>query len=189
MAKEVSPYSIRHNRQPRQAQVTILAEDVESNAQDDLQKYWRIVRKHLGLVLAVFAASLTLTVVHDMMATPLYTASSTVLIRANQPRLLENATVTIVSPGSQFDSGGEDQTQIELLKSRAARRQSGCRGRTCHRPELCRQADCRADRHAARRGRAVGEEQNRCPGASPEGHSHVAGKWAERPGGFLLLQN
>ena len=75
--------------------------------------------KHLGLVLAVFAASLTLTILHDVMTTPLYTASSTVLIRANQPPLLENATVTIVSQGSQFDSGGEDQTQIELLKSRA----------------------------------------------------------------------
>jgi len=118
VAKEVSPYSIRRNRQPRQAQLTVLAEDVESNVQDDLQKYWRIVRKHLGLVIAVLAASLTLTIVHDMMTTPLYTASSTVLIRTNQPPLLENATVTIVSQG-QYYSGDEDQTQIQLLQSKA----------------------------------------------------------------------
>jgi capsular exopolysaccharide synthesis family protein len=119
VAKEVSPYSIRRNRQPRQAQLTVLAEDVESNVQDDLQKYWRIVRKHLGLMLAVPAAFLTLTILHDMMATPLYTASSTVLIRTNQPPLLENATVTIVSQSPQYDSGDEDQTQIQLLQSKA----------------------------------------------------------------------
>jgi succinoglycan biosynthesis transport protein ExoP len=119
VAKEISPYSIRRNRQPRKAQLTVLAEDAESNVQDDLQKYWRIIRKHLGLVLAVLAASLTLTIVHDMMTTPLYTASSTVLIRNNQPPLLENATVTIVSQSSQSDSGDQDQTQIQLLKSRA----------------------------------------------------------------------
>ena len=119
MAKEVSPYAIRRNRQPRKAQLTVLAEDADSNVQDDLQKYWRTIRKHLGLVLAVLAASLTLTVLHDMMTTPLYTASSTLLIRTNQPPLLENATVTIVSQGSQSDSGDEDQTQIQLLKSKA----------------------------------------------------------------------
>ena len=119
MAKEVSPYAIRRNRQPRKAQLTVLAEDADSNLQDDLQKYWRTVRKHLGLVLAVLAAFLTLTILHDMMTTPLYTASSTVLIRTNQPPLLENATVTIVSQGSQNDSGDADQTQIQLLKSKA----------------------------------------------------------------------
>src|ERR1700674_5193475 len=118
MAKEVSPYAIRRNRQPRKAQLTVLAEDAESNVQDDLQKYWRTIRKHMGLVLAVFAAFLTLTILHDMLTTPLYTASSTVLIRTNQPPLLENATVTIVSQGSQSDSGDEDQTQTQLLKSK-----------------------------------------------------------------------
>ena len=120
MAKEVSPYSIRRNRTARNAQLTVLAEDVDSNVQDDLQQYWRIIRKHWGLVLAVPVAFLTLTILHDMMATPLYTASATVLIRSNQPPLLENATVTIVSQGAQFyDPTDEDQTQLQLLRSRA----------------------------------------------------------------------
>jgi capsular exopolysaccharide synthesis family protein len=119
VAKEVSPYSIRRNRTARKAQLTVLAEDADSNVQDDLQKYWRIIRKHWGLVLAVPAAFLTLTILHDMMATPLYTASTMILIRTNQQPLLENATVTIVSQSPQDYSGEEDQTQLQLLRSRA----------------------------------------------------------------------
>jgi uncharacterized protein involved in exopolysaccharide biosynthesis len=119
MAKEVSPYSIRHTRPPRRAQLTVLAEDVESNIQEDLHQYWRIARKHLGFVLAVPAVFLGLMVLRDMAATPLYTASSTLLIRNSSPPLLENATVTIVSSqNTDSDSEEQDQTQIQLLKSR-----------------------------------------------------------------------
>jgi capsular exopolysaccharide synthesis family protein len=120
VAKEVFPHSIRHDEMPGEAQFTILAEDIESDVQDDLQQYWRTIRKRWGLVLAVPVAFLVLTLLHDMMATPLYTASATVLIRTNQAPLLENATVTIVSQNPQYyDPGDEDQTQLQLLKSRA----------------------------------------------------------------------
>ena len=64
----------------------MLAEDVESNVQDDLQQYWRIVRKHLGLVLAVPAVLLALAILRDAMTTPLYTASATLLIRTRRRR-------------------------------------------------------------------------------------------------------
>ena len=119
MAKEISPYSIRRTRQARKAQLTVLAEDVDSNIQDDLQQYWRIIRKHWGLVLAVPAVFVALAVLRDAMTTPLYTATSTVLIRNAPPPLLENATVTIVSQGSSSDSGSDDQTQLQLLKSKS----------------------------------------------------------------------
>ena len=56
MAKEISPYSIRRTRQSRRAQLTVLAEDADSNIQEDLHQYWRIIRKHLGLVLATDTA-------------------------------------------------------------------------------------------------------------------------------------
>jgi polysaccharide biosynthesis transport protein len=118
MGKDLSPYSIRRERQPRKAQLTVLAEDLESNVRDDLQQYWRIVRKHLGLVLAVCAVFFVLALLHDMMLTPLYSASSTLLIRNSAPPLLENATVTIISENTDTDSGEQDQTQIQLLKSR-----------------------------------------------------------------------
>jgi uncharacterized protein involved in exopolysaccharide biosynthesis len=118
MAKEVSPYSIRRTRQARKAQLTVLAEDVESNIQEDLQQYWRIIRKHLGLVLAVPAVLVTLAVLRDAMTTPLYTATSQLLIRNTPPPLLENTTVTIVSQNSDSDSGSEDETQLQLLKSK-----------------------------------------------------------------------
>src|SRR5579863_5457955 len=99
MAKEISPYSIRRTRQARKAQLTVLAEDVESNIQDDLHQYWRIIRKHLGLVLAVPVILVALAVLRDAMTTPLYTAAATLLFRSSSPALLENTTVTIVSQG------------------------------------------------------------------------------------------
>ncbi len=117
-SKEVSPYTIRRARPARRAQLTVLAEDVESNIQDDLHQYWQIIRKHLGLVLAVPAVLVMLAIVRDAMTTPLYTATSTLLIRNSSPALLENATVTIVSQNSDSDYDNEDQTQIQLLKSR-----------------------------------------------------------------------
>jgi succinoglycan biosynthesis transport protein ExoP len=118
MAKEISPYTIRRTRPAHKAQLTVLAEDVESNIQDDLHQYWRIIRKHLGLVLAVPVILVTLVVLRDAMMTPLYTATSTVLIRNSPPAVLENATVTIVSQTSDSDTGDQDQTQIHLLKSK-----------------------------------------------------------------------
>ncbi len=117
--KELSPYSIRRARNTRRAQLTVLAEDVETNIQDDLHQYWRIIRKHLGLVLAVPAVIVALTVLRDAMTTPLYTATAMLLIRNSPPAVLENATVTIVSQGTDSDSAGQDQTQIELLKSKS----------------------------------------------------------------------
>jgi polysaccharide biosynthesis transport protein len=117
VTKELSPYSVRPTRQARKAEFTVLAEEVESSFQDDLYQYWRIVRKHWGLVLAVPVIFLGFAVLRDALTTPLYTASATLLIRNTPPPLLENATVTIVSQGSPADSGSEDQTQLELLKS------------------------------------------------------------------------
>jgi len=117
MAKEISPYSIRRTRQARKAQLTVLAEDVESNIQDDLHQYWRIIRKHWGLVLAVPAVFLAFAVLRDAMTIPLYTATCTLLVRNSPPPLLENATVTIVSQAPGADSSSDDQTQLQLLKS------------------------------------------------------------------------
>jgi succinoglycan biosynthesis transport protein ExoP len=118
MSKELSPYSIRRTRPARKAQPTVLAEDVESSIQDDLHQYCRIIRKHLGLVLAVPVILVMLVVLRDAMTTPLYTASATVLIRNSPPPVLGNSTITIVSQNSDMDSGSEDQTQIALLKSK-----------------------------------------------------------------------
>src|SRR5579875_1686198 len=117
MAGDIAPYSSRRSRQSRKAQLTVLAEDIESNLQEDLHQYWRTIRKRIGLVLAIPAALLALTILRDEMATPLYTATATILIRNTPPSMLENATVTIVSQNSDSDSD-QDETQLQLLKSK-----------------------------------------------------------------------
>ena len=84
--------------------------------------------------------------------------------------------MTIVSQGSQDDSGDDDQTQIQLLKSRTlADRVVAAEGLATD-PSFVSEADGRADRHAAPRGRAVGEEQNRDPGGRRQEQSCVSGK-------------
>jgi polysaccharide biosynthesis transport protein len=117
MSKEVSPYSIQRTRQGK-AQLTVFAEDLESSVRDDLYQYWRVVRKHLGLVVGVCIVMVVLTLMHDVMLTPLYSANSTLLFRNTASPLLENATITIVSQNTNSDTE-QDQTQIQLLKSRA----------------------------------------------------------------------
>jgi succinoglycan biosynthesis transport protein ExoP len=118
MARELSPYTIRRARPTRRAQFTVLAEDVESNIQDDLQQYWRVIRKHLGIVLTVPVILVMLVILRDAMTIPLYSAGATVLIRNSPPPVLESASVTIVSQNPDAESLSEDETQIQLLKSR-----------------------------------------------------------------------
>src|SRR5271170_1839107 len=46
----------------------------------DLPAYWRIVRKHYRLVIAIMAAVITVTMVKVMLQTPMYEAQTTIMI-------------------------------------------------------------------------------------------------------------
>lgn len=80
----------------------------------EFHEYRRIVHKHLRLVLVIAAVCVGLTLVHDLMTEPTYTASAKLLIRYAPSRVSQNESLS-----STQDSTNEpyDETQDELLKS------------------------------------------------------------------------
>jgi capsular exopolysaccharide synthesis family protein len=77
----------------------------------------RMLRKHLRLIAALTAACVVLTMVHDLMVEPLYTATATLLIRSTPPRVFVDEDTTTLNQNSAVEA--TDETQIELLQSRS----------------------------------------------------------------------
>src|SRR5208282_6361150 len=80
----------------------------------EFHEYRRIVQKHLRLVIVIALVCMGLTLVHDLMAEPTYTASTTLLIRSAPSRVFQDETVSATQDSSQEPY---DDTQSELLKS------------------------------------------------------------------------
>lgn len=80
----------------------------------EFHEYRRIVHKHLRVALVIAAVCVGLTLMHDLMTEPSYTASTTLLIRYAPSRVIEDENLS-----STQDSSREpyDDTQHELLKS------------------------------------------------------------------------
>ena len=85
----------------------------------DFAAYWRIVHKHLRLVVAVLAAVITLTMVKVMTETPLYEAETTIMIepsaQGGSTDTLENL-VQIEAAANNSDQ--YYKTQCAILESR-----------------------------------------------------------------------
>jgi len=65
--------------------------DIPISEQIDLfDQYWGQIRRHLFLILVLFLAVEFVTLVFLLMATPLYTSSSTILIEPETPEVLEH---------------------------------------------------------------------------------------------------
>jgi len=93
----------------------------ERSFASELPRYWKIVSKHLGFVLAVPVTFAALMLIHDLLATPIYTATATLLIKGATPKLFgrdEND-----APGQPDDQTPVDptsqMTEYELLKSQS----------------------------------------------------------------------
>jgi len=88
-------------------------------ARIDLRQYWRIIRNHLWLALAVPLVFVLLTAARDLMATPLYTARTTILIKNNAPQVYE---YTSMDTGTGTDRASQwninNKTEYTLLESR-----------------------------------------------------------------------
>jgi polysaccharide biosynthesis transport protein len=81
-------------------------------------EYWRILRKRIRLVLAVFLGIFALAAIKDFNAVRLYTATATLLIESKMPQLFGDASG---GPGSDDSDEylSDDQTEYELLRSRS----------------------------------------------------------------------
>jgi polysaccharide biosynthesis transport protein len=85
----------------------------------DFQAYWRIIRKHLRLVVSILAAVVTLTMIKVMTETPLYEAETTIMIEPSAQGggtdTLENL-VQIEAAANNSDQ--YYKTQCAILESR-----------------------------------------------------------------------
>ena len=118
-----SPYFIRRtslpeDSDPADSRVNFFDDD---EGRIDFNQYWRTIRKHLSMIVAIFVAVTLLTLIKLLMETPMYTAQATILIKPGTPQIFGNQ----VSNNNE-DSGDQsdeyetyNKTQYEILKSRS----------------------------------------------------------------------
>ena len=80
-----------------------------------LQDYWRVIRKHLWLILSCFFGTVLATILVIFMMTPIYTATTTLLIERKAPQVLDIREV--LSEPLVPDTYDYYKTQYEILKS------------------------------------------------------------------------
>ncbi len=92
---------------------TVFAEDAEVN----LWEYWRSIRKHLRLIVAIFLVTELGTFAFLLMRTPIYTSASTIRIEREAPEVLESKQQQNGEPDNAVDAFYK--TQYEMLRSRS----------------------------------------------------------------------
>lgn len=117
---EVSPYIA--NPQPVNFHSGVAQDGVNSpfpeGQQVDLWNYWRTLQHHRTLILAVLVAAEVLTVLAVFLATPIYTAKSTILIQVQTPQVF-NIQDLITGADTNLNTEHDFyRTQYEILKSR-----------------------------------------------------------------------
>ena len=121
-SREPSPYFIRRNSfagGATETAFTVLPE-LPVN-QVDLKECWRILKKHLWLLISLPLACAVLIGLRDLMVTRLYTAKATILIKSNAPPVYQYTSMD----QSGADEGQASQwkvdakTEYTLLKSRS----------------------------------------------------------------------
>ncbi len=93
----------------------------EDEGRIDFNQYWRTVRKHLSMIVAIFLGVTLLTAIRVLMETPLYTAEATILIKPGTPQIFGSQVQSDASGnGEQYDYYDNfNKTQYEILKSRS----------------------------------------------------------------------
>jgi len=116
--KEPSPYFIRRTAplEPMVEPDDWAPHFDEEFARVDLTAYWRLVRKHLGLIAAVSGAVVFLTMLHVYIAQPMYTAQTTIMIQPRPPTGLD-PTEALIEIESAYDGSDYFKTQTEILRS------------------------------------------------------------------------
>ncbi len=83
----------------------------------DLRQYWRILQKHLRLIVACLLAAVFLTLLLVLTQTPMYTATSLVMIEPRAPQVLNMKELTDeTAEANEYDFY---KTQYDILQSRS----------------------------------------------------------------------
>jgi len=85
----------------------------------DVWRYWRTIRKHLRLIIAIMVGVTALTAVKVMTQTPIYTAETTIMVQPQASEGGSDALENLVSiEAAAEDSDQYYKTQCAILKSR-----------------------------------------------------------------------
>jgi capsular exopolysaccharide synthesis family protein len=119
--KESSPYFIqRISRLPDMtSEASYTALPPEDGTRVDLRQYWRTIRRHLWLASSVPLAFVVLIAIHDLMATRLYTAQATILIKNNAPQVYASVDVAAGNGTSESQWNVNTKTEYTLLRTRS----------------------------------------------------------------------
>src|SRR3984957_21251835 len=117
-----SPYFIRRTTPLEDEADNRVASFDDEEGRIDFNQYWRIVHKHLSMIIAIFAGVTLLTVIRVLMETPLYTAQATILIKPGTPQIF--GTQVLGGDNSESEDQSDyyenyNKTQYEILKSRS----------------------------------------------------------------------
>lgn len=119
----LSPYapSSRHDNDQSTANLSMQSEMAFDDEVSGIQvrKYWYLLRKYQWLILGLFLSSLALATYATFTATPIYTATSLLLIKPNIPDILGQKAIT---PDLGADEGYSEsfyKTQYAILSSRS----------------------------------------------------------------------
>src|SRR5271156_3434468 len=112
---ELSPHSIREIR-PHEPTATSRPASFAGGEQLDLREYWRLIRRHLALILAVTAGAVVLALITLFTITPTYTATAIIEIEPQAPEVLDMKQLLVEQSGTEaYDYY---KTQYALLEGR-----------------------------------------------------------------------
>jgi len=90
---------------------------IDPQENSNLREYWRIFRKHKGIIAASFFGAVAVAALIAFASTPMYTARTTVLIERKEPQVVD--VKNVISESDESDDQDYYKTQYELLKSRS----------------------------------------------------------------------
>lgn len=115
-SREISPYRVLNGPLPDD-----FHRDSGGFAEQDhvdLRDYWRVFLKYRRIILSVFLVTLAATAVVTFTTDPLYTATATIQIERQAPKMAPVQEVQQIDAAGSFDKYDYYQTQFEILRSR-----------------------------------------------------------------------
>lgn len=115
--RELSPYFLRPASDSTPAETPLLLNESQPVTEEvHLRDYWRVVKKHRSLILAVFLCTVFACALFVLTSTPIYTAATTLLIERKAPQAIDIQGA--LSEAQTPDEYDYYRTQYEILKSR-----------------------------------------------------------------------
>jgi succinoglycan biosynthesis transport protein ExoP len=116
---DLSPYVTRSviPGQPENSGAAPGGSSIEVQEGASLRDYWRVLRKHKAIIATCFFGAVIIATVVLVMTTPIYTASTTLLIERKEPRVVD--VKNVLSESQESDADDYYKTQYEILKSRS----------------------------------------------------------------------